>query len=63
MKRYILLMLLLGLWLVPGAALARAQTDTAAAVEMQKAKQKLFASFPEIRSADRNTAEGFGRKT
>ncbi len=27
MKRYILLMLLFGLWLAPGAALARAQTD------------------------------------
>jgi hypothetical protein len=30
---------------------ARAQTDTAAAVEMQKAKQKLFASFRQRRSA------------
>ena len=30
---------------------ARAQTDTAAAVEMQKAKQKLFASFQQRRSA------------
>jgi transposase InsO family protein len=30
---------------------ARAQTDTAAAMEMQKAKQKLFASFRQRRSA------------
>jgi transposase InsO family protein len=30
---------------------ARAKTDTAAAIEMQKAKQKLFASFPQKRSA------------
>jgi transposase InsO family protein len=30
---------------------ARAKTDTAAATEMQKAKQKLFASFPQRRSA------------
>ena len=31
--------------------LARAQTDTAAATEMQTAKRKLFASFPQRRSA------------
>jgi len=30
---------------------ARAQTDTAAAKQMQAAKRKLFASFPQRRSA------------